>query len=62
MRHKNLATHSMRLNSVNMIAAVGSDGSCFYTINQGRTNSKTFILFVTKLIEKLNEDWENYQG
>ena len=33
-----------------MIAAVSNLGELFYTLNKGKTNSKTLILFFNKLI------------
>ena len=47
-------TSSVKLNLVNIIAAVGSDGCLFYTINRGKTNSWSFLLFIIKLVEHLN--------
>ncbi len=53
-RKKTKACHSQRLFSINIIAAISSQGKVYFTINRGRTNSKTFCLFLGKLIEMLN--------
>ena len=52
-RH-NMMTHMQRLASINIIAGVSSNGDFLYTINQGRNNSQTVILFLSKLCQHLN--------
>jgi hypothetical protein len=47
-------TSSIHLNLINIIAAIGSDGSLYYTVNRGKTNSWSFMLFMIKLVEHLN--------
>ena len=37
-----------------MIAAVSSKGRVFFTINQGKTTSLTFLLFLSKLCKQLD--------
>jgi transposase len=37
-----------------MIAAVSSRGRVFFTINQGKTTSLTFLIFLSKLCRKLD--------
>jgi hypothetical protein len=37
-----------------MIAAVSSKGRVFFTINQGKTTSLTFLLFLSKLCKSLD--------
>ena len=57
---KNITSHSQRLNQVNMIAAVSSRSEFFFTLNVGRTNSKTFLLFMVKMVaylDKTQVDW-----
>jgi transposase len=57
---KNITSHSQRLNQVNKIAAVSSSSDFFYTLNIGKTNSKTFLLFMAKLIahlDSVNASW-----
>ena len=43
-----------RLRSISLIAAVSSKGDFLYTVNHGRNNGSTFILFLVKLCEHLN--------
>jgi hypothetical protein len=50
------ASHSQRLPQVNIIAAVSSRGEAFFTINKGKTNSQTFMLFLIKLVEYLGSE------
>jgi transposase len=43
-----------------MIAAITSQGHTFFTINQGKTTSLTFLLFIVKLCKELDNrdrDW-----
>ena len=47
---RTFASYSQRLFSVNIIAAITSDGRMYFTVNRGRTRSSTFCLFLAKLI------------
>jgi len=43
-----------------MIAAASSDGKLMFTINSGRNNSSTFLLFLIKLsdhLDQVNPNW-----
>jgi hypothetical protein len=43
-----------------MIAAASSDGRLMYTINSGKNNSNTFMLFIIKLsnfLDGINHNW-----
>ena len=45
---------------VNIIAAISSNGGLYYTVNRGKTNSWTFLLYIVKLVEHLDSsdpDW-----
>ncbi len=47
---------------MNVIAAVTNIGEVRMTINKGRTNSQSFLLFMTKLCESLdaeNKGWRD---
>lgn len=46
---------------VNVIAAASSKGDVYFTLNRGKTNSLTFIYFLTKLINKLSESDANWR-
>lgn len=51
---------SKRLEQINIIAGVSSAGGLYYTVNRGRTNSYSFLLYICKLVEHLNAtqpDW-----
>lgn len=48
-----MVVNSCRLNLVNIIAGVSSYGETFFTINQGKTNSWTFLYFLMRLIEHM---------
>jgi hypothetical protein len=52
----------MRLASFNIIAAVGSQGLVSFTVNIGRTNSDTFCLFLSKLVEHLDSKDRVWRG
>jgi transposase len=55
MRRKmNRSSHSRRLWSINIIAGVSSQGNFYFSINKGKTNSWSFLLFMTKLVQHLN--------
>jgi hypothetical protein len=47
-------TYSKRLYSINIIAAISSQGLVAFTVNRGRTISSTFMLFLAKLISQLD--------
>jgi hypothetical protein len=51
---KNQTTSCHRLNGVNLIAALCSDGELLYTVNVGKTNSLTFSFFLSKLCDHLD--------
>jgi transposase len=44
-----------------MIAAITSEGSTFFSINQGKTTSLTFFLFIVKLCEHLDSRDKNWR-
>ena len=49
-----------RLRSLSLIAAVSSDGKFMYTINSGKNNSSTFMLFLIKLsnhMDTISNNW-----
>ena len=49
-----------RLRSLSLIAAVSSDGKFMYTINSGKNNSSTFMLFLIKLsnhMDTVSNNW-----
>ena len=55
-----MVTTNQRLRSLSMIAAVSSDGRLMYTINSGKNNSSTFMLFIIKLsnfLDEINLNW-----
>ena len=57
---RTFSSHSQRLFSLNIIAAITSGGKVFFTVNQGRTRSTTFCLFLAKLVAHLDKespDW-----
>jgi DDE superfamily endonuclease len=56
-----MVTHSKKITSVNIIAGVSNTGSLYYTINKGKTNSFSFLLFVMKLCYHLNEGNINWR-
>ena len=43
-----------RPGQLNIIAAVSNFGELFFTINRGKNNANTFLLFVLKLCQHLN--------
>ena len=57
----NMVTQNTRLYCINMIGAISSRGEFFYTVNQGKTNSYTFLLFMIKLVEHLNQIDKNWK-
>ena len=57
---RNIVTHTQRLASMNIIAAVSNKGRFIYTVNKGKNNGDTMIHFLLKLCELLNKespDW-----
>lgn len=50
-----------RLRSLNIIAAVSSDGKFMYTVNSGKNNTYTFILFLIKLSNHLDNIVPNWR-
>jgi hypothetical protein len=55
-----MVTTMQRLRSLSLIAAVSSDGQFMYTINSGKNNSSTFMLFLIKLsdhMDTINKNW-----
>jgi transposase len=50
---KNFVSHLERLAKTNLIAAVTSDGDFYFTINCGKNNSRTVLLFLIKLVRHL---------
>lgn len=50
----NQVTSSRRLSQINVIAGVSNRGELCYTVNQGKTNGHTFILYIVKLCSHLN--------
>jgi hypothetical protein len=53
---RTFASYSQRLFSVNIIAAITTDGRMYFTVNRGRTRSSTFCLFLAKLIAQLDTE------
>jgi transposase len=45
-----------------MIAAVTSQGQTFFTVNQGKTTSLTFLLFIVKLCKELDGRDRNWRS
>lgn len=57
---ENMVTPTRRIPSVNLFAAASSRGEVFFTINKGKTNSITFLHFLSKLVAFLSArdfDW-----
>ena len=56
----NMVTTMQRLRSLSIIAAISSEGSFMFTINSGKNNSNTFMLFLIKLsnyLDSINGKW-----
>ena len=53
---RNMVTHMQRLRSLSLIVAVSSKGDFMYTVNSGKNNGQTFILFLIKLCEHLDSE------
>ena len=51
---RTFASHSQRLFSVNIIAAITTTGKVLFTINRGRTRSSTLCIFLAKVISHLD--------
>ena len=57
---RNMTTTMQRLRSLSIIAAVSSEGKFMFTINSGKNNSNTFMLFLIKLsnyLDSVNSKW-----
>jgi hypothetical protein len=57
---KNFVSHLERLARINIIAAVSSWGDFYFTINCGKSISRTVLLFLIKLVSHLTDqdpDW-----
>ena len=54
--------NAQRLTSVNMVAAISSDGEYYFTINQGRNNGYTLLLFLVRLVRHLNRFKPNWRS
>jgi hypothetical protein len=55
-----MVTTMQRLRSLSIIAAVSSDGKFMHTVNSGKNNSHTFMLFLIKLsnyLDTINPKW-----
>jgi len=53
-------TRAERLNALNFIAGISSEGHFYYTVNFGKTNSNTYFSFLLKLVdhlESLDPNW-----
>ena len=53
---RTFASHSQRLFSVNIIAAITTAGMVYFSVNRGRTRSSTFCLFLAKLVAQLDSE------
>jgi transposase len=53
-KNRILVSKALRLPQISMIAAISSEGRVFFTINQGKTTSLTFLLFLSKLCRQLD--------
>ena len=54
-------SHLERLAKTNLIAAVTSDGEFYFTINCGKNNSRTVLLFLIKLVRHLTSQDLNWR-
>ena len=57
---RNMTTTMQRLRFLSIIAAVSSEGKFMFTINSGKNNSNTFMLFLIKLsnyLDTVNPRW-----
>ena len=59
---RTFASHSQRLFSLNIIAAMSSEGKVFFTVNRGRTRSSTFCLFLAKLAAHLDKETPSWRS
>ena len=59
---KKFLTRSRRLTSVSLIAAITSNGEYYFSINQGRNNSYTLLLFFCRLIKHFNRFKRNWRS
>ena len=57
-----MTTTMQRLRALSIIAAISSDGKFMFTINSGKNNSNTFMLFLIKLsnyLDSINKKWRS---
>ena len=57
-----MVTTMQRLRSLSIIAAVSSEGRFMFTVNSGKNNSNTFMLFLIKLsnyLDSVNGKWRS---
>src|SRR5689334_25037011 len=59
-RH-NMVTTMQRPPSLSIIVAVSSKGQFLFTVNSGKNNSNTFLLFLIKLCNHLDETQANWR-
>ena len=59
---RTFASHSQRLFSMNIIAAITTEGKVYFTVNRGRTRSSTFCLFLAKLAAQLDKECPQWRG
>ena len=57
----NMVTTMQRLRSLSIIAAVSSDGRFMFTVNSGKNNGSTFLLFLVKLSNYLDSTTPNWR-
>ena len=62
LKQHNMVTTMQRLRSLSIIAAVSSNGDFMYTINSGKNNSSTFMLFLIKLSNYLDSIRPNWRS
>ena len=60
-KNRILVSKALRLPQISMIAAISSKGRVFFTINQGKTNSQTFLLFLGKLCQQLDSSQRRWR-
>ena len=61
-KNRILVSKALRLPQISIIAAVSSKGRVFFTINQGKTTSLTFLLFISKfclLLDQSDSNWRD---
>jgi hypothetical protein len=57
-----LSSRALRLPQISMIAAITSQGHTFFSINQGKTTSLTFLIFVVRLCKELDNRDPNWRA